>query len=257
MNADTVHPKETRMETKGSILAVDDEPDLLDNISLALEAEGYQVLTASDGIEALAVLQTESVDLIVADIAMPNMNGYQLYEQVRESPEWGAIPFIFLTARRLDSDIRYGKELGVEDYLTKPIRAVDLLAVVRGKLRRAQQLAQLSVQLVQSSESELRDLTLGRLRIDSDQRRVWLDGQPIRLSAREFVLLGYLARRVGKVVPPQELILATHKLDADRVEAGTLVRPLIRSLRRKFGYPVGEAGCIENVRGVGYRLLPP
>lgn len=257
MDADTVHPKETQMKTKGSILVVDDEADLLDNISLALEAEGYQVLTASDGIEALAVLQTESVDLILADIAMPNMNGYQLYEQVRETPEWGTIPFIFLTARRLDSDIRYGKELGVEDYLTKPIHAVDLLAVVCGKLRRARQLAQLSVQLVQSSESELRALTLGRLQIDSDQHRVWLDEQLIQLSAREFVLLEYLARRVGKVVPPQELIMVTHDLDTDRVEAGTLLRPLIRSLRRKFGYAVGEAGCIENVRGVGYRLLPP
>lgn len=255
MNADTVHPKETHMKTKVSILVVDDEPDLLDNIGLALEAKDYKVLTASDGIEALAVLQTEPVDLILADIAMPNMNGYQLYERVRENPKWGAIPFIFLTARRLDSDIRYGKELGVEDYLTKPIRAVDLLAVVRGKLRRAQQLAQLSIQLAPSLESELRALDLGRLRIDPNQHRVWLDERLIQFSAREFMLLEYLARRVGKVASPQELIRVTHGLDTDRVEAGTLLRPLIRSLRRKFGYPVGEMGCIENVRGVGYRLL--
>ena len=245
------------VKTKVCILAVDDEPDLLDNIGLALEAKGYRVLTANDGIEALAVLQTEPVDLILADIAMPNMNGYQLYERVREKPKWGAIPFIFLTARRLDSDIRYGKELGVEDYLTKPIRVADLLAVVRGKLRRARQLAQLSIQLAQSPESELRALTLGRLRIDPGQHRVWLGEQTIHLSAREFVLLEYLARRVGKVASPRELIRVTHELDTDHVEAGALLRPLIRSLRRKLGCPVGETGCIENVRGVGYRLLLP
>jgi DNA-binding response OmpR family regulator len=77
------------------------------------------------------------------------------------------------------------------------------------------------------------------------------------LSAREFTLLEKLARRVNMVVSPQELILATHGLETDQEEAGTLLRPLIRSLRRKLGYPVGEIGCIEAVRGVGYRLTPP
>jgi DNA-binding response OmpR family regulator len=130
------------MKTNISILVVDDEPNFLDNIRLALEAEGYRVLSAGNGVEALAVLHSQSVDLILADIGMPDMNGYQLYERVRERPQWLTIPFVFLTARKLDSDIRYGKELGVDGYLTKPIRAADLLAVVRGKLRRAQQLVQ-------------------------------------------------------------------------------------------------------------------
>lgn len=242
------------METKVCILAVDDEPDLLDNIGLALEAEAYRVLTANDGIEALAVLQTESVDLILADIAMPNMNGYQLYEQVRENPKWRAIPFIFLTARRLDSDIRYGKEMGVDDYLTKPIRAADLLAVVRGKLRRAQQLAQ---QAAPAATSESRILIVGKLRIDPGQHRVWLVTESIKLSVNEFALLEHLARRANQVVSPQELIQATHNLDTDYTEASSLLRPLIRTLRRKLGYTVGDMGCIENVRGVGYRLVPP
>jgi CheY-like chemotaxis protein len=130
------------MKTNISILVVDDEPNFLDNIRLALEAEGYRVLSAGNGVEALAVLHSQLVNLILADIAMPDMNGYQLYERVRERPQWLTIPFVFLTARKLDSDIRYGKELGVDGYLTKPVRAADLLAVVRGKLRRAQQLVQ-------------------------------------------------------------------------------------------------------------------
>ena len=82
------------------ILVVDDQPDLLENIGLALESAGYQVLTAGDGVEALAVLQSQPVDLILADIAMPRMNGYQLYERVRENVQWVAIPFLFLDRPR-------------------------------------------------------------------------------------------------------------------------------------------------------------
>jgi DNA-binding response OmpR family regulator len=245
------------MEAKASILVVDDEPDLLENIGLALEAEGYRVLTAGDGVEALAVLRSQPVDLVLADIAMPEMNGYQLYERVRQNPQWATMPFVFLTARRLDSDIRYGKELGVDDYLTKPIRAEDLLAAVRGKLRRAGQLAQSSVQPAPPPTLEQRSLVVGRLTIGPGQHRAWMNGQPIELSAREFTLLECLARRANQVVSPQELVRATHGLDTDRLDAGALLRPLIRSLRRKLGYGVGEMGCIENVRGVGYRLTVP
>jgi two-component system response regulator VanR len=245
------------METVASILVVDDQLDILDNIGLALEAEGYRVLTATDGVEALDVLQSQPVDLILADIAMPRMNGYQLCERVWKNPQWVAIPFVFLTARALDSDIRYGKALGVDDYLTKPIQPEDLLAAVRGRLRRAQQLAQSSPQPSSPATSGRHALPLGRLHIDPGRHCVWLNEQPIRLSAREFSLLEYLARRADQVVSPQELIQITHGLDTDHVEAGALLRPMIRSLRRKLGYPVGEMGCIENVRGVGYRLIVP
>jgi DNA-binding response OmpR family regulator len=242
------------MNEQTTILVVDDQPDLLSNLELTLEAEGYRVLTAGDGDEALTMLHANHVDLILADIAMPRKNGYQLFEEVRDQPQWLAIPFLFLTARTLDSDIRYGKELGVDDYLTKPIQPEDLLASVHGKLRRAEQMAQFQSA---PAPSNGRILRVGTLRIDPDQHRAWLHDEPMALSAREFTLLEYLARRVNMVVSPQELIRATHHLDTDHEEAGTLLRPLIRTLRRKLGYPVGEIGCIEVVRGVGYRLSPP
>ncbi len=245
------------MNTETSILVVDDEPDLLDNVSLALEADGYRVLTANDGNQALTVLESQPVDLILADVAMPDMNGYQLYERVRENPHWVATPFIFLSARTLDSDIRYGKELGVDDYLTKPIRAADLLAVVRGKLRRARQLAISVAQLTPPKMAKETILAIDRLRIDLAQHRAWLGKEELKLSAREFVLLEYLARQAGKVAPPQELIQVTHNLETDYIEAGTLLRPLILSLRRKLSLSVGRIGSIENVRGVGYRLVVP
>jgi DNA-binding response OmpR family regulator len=245
------------MEIRASILVVDDQPELLENLELVLVAEGYHVLTARDGVEALSVMQSHPVDLILADIAMPHMNGYQLYEHVRRNPEWVAVPFLFLTARALDSDIRYGKELGVDDYLTKPIQPEDLLAVVQGKLRRAQQLTQVTPQPAPSLALKRQILELGRLRIDRGQHRAWMDEEPVKLSAREFTLLECLAEIPDQLMSAQELIQVTHELDTDKVEAGALLRPLIRSLRRKLGYPVGDPGCIENVRGVGYRLNPP
>jgi len=253
------------MDPLATILIVDDQPEILENIELILSLEGYHVLAAADGPQALDLLQAHAVDLILADIAMPRMNGYQLFERVRENPQWLPIPFLFLTARAMDSDIRYGKELGADDYLTKPIQPEDLLAAVQGRLRRARELARLSEAHL-ASQAPLAEvaaapasqvLDLGRLRIDPTQHRTWMDGEPLKLSAREFLLLTYLAQRVDQVISARELIRVTHELDTDRVEAGSLLRPLVRSLRRKLGYAVGEMGCIENVRGVGYRLLVP
>src|SRR5215218_7736233 len=176
-----------------TILVADDQPDLVAMISLTLESAGFQVLRSGDGLEALAILQAQTVDLILADIAMPRMNGYQLYQRARENPHWLAIPFIFLTARSLDSDIRYGKELGVDDYLTKPIEPEDLLAAVQGRLRRASQLAHLFVQPARPADQ--RSVAIGRLRVDLGQHRAWLDDRLLDLSAREFTLLEYLVRR--------------------------------------------------------------
>ncbi len=245
------------MDDIATILVVDDQPGILENLDLLLTAEGYGVLTARDGLEALDVLESEPVDLIVADIAMPRLNGYQLYERVREKPEWLTIPFLFLTARAMDSDIRYGKELGVDDYLTKPIQPEDLLAAVQGRLRRAKQLARIASRVMPLRAEGPPVLGAGSLKIDPGQHRVWMGEQEIDLSAREFVLLEHLAENFGQVVSPEELVKATHDLETDSVEAGSLIRPLIRSLRRKLGYPVGETGCVENVRGVGYRLVTP
>ena len=244
------------MKANATILVVDDHVAVLESMAVTLEAEGYQVLTAVDGVEALSILESQPADLILADIAMPRMNGYQLLERVRANPAWVAMPFLFLTARAMDSDVRYGKELGVDDYLTKPIEPEDVIAAVHGKLLRVRQLAGATGARGRAEGRESQVLDLGRLRIDASQHRVWMDDRPVRLSAREFMVLDYLARRSGQVVTPEELIRVTHGLDTNRVEAGTLLRPLVRSVRRKLGYSVGELGCIETVRGVGYLLNP-
>jgi CheY-like chemotaxis protein len=134
------------------IMVVDDNPDFLSGVELTLQMEGYRVLTAADGQQALDQLQAAFLgkgeegaslnrlpDLILADIMMPVMDGYEFYDRVRSSPYTNHIPFIFLTAKSSDEDIRRGKELGSDDYLAKPFPPEDLLASVKGKLKRASQ----------------------------------------------------------------------------------------------------------------------
>lgn len=243
------------MQTKASILVVDDEPDLLENIVLALDAEGYQVYSAPDGLQALAKLEVEDIDLILADIAMPNMNGYQLYQKVRENPAWLFVPFIFLTARGLSTDIDYGRELGVDDYIIKPVRVMELFSAVKGRLRRARELKETLRNQTISSDEEPEFINIGNLQLDLNQHKVWLDDQEIKLSAKEFLLLECLTKKPGSVLSPQELVKSTHDLVTNTTEATTLLGPLLHSLRRKLGFDIGDTGFIENVRGVGYRLL--
>ena len=128
-------------ETKAVILVVDDQLAIRLLSKRILEGSGYAVIMAEDGAMALKLLAEQPIDLIVADIAMPNLNGYQLFERVSENPNWVNVPFIFLSARDLDSDIRYAKSLGVDDYITKPFEPDDMLSSIRGRLLRAEQLS--------------------------------------------------------------------------------------------------------------------
>lgn len=240
-----------------TILVVDDQADHLHAVELILDGMGYRVRTCTSGQEALHLLAREPVDLILADIAMPQMNGYQLFEAVRSHTDWTLIPFIFLTARAMDSDIRYGKAMGVDDYLTKPIQPEDLLAAIEGKLRRREHLAahtpeKAAAGTVPTSQR----LRFGTLEIDPDEHYAWHRGETLTLSVREFALLEYLVRHGGHVVHSTDLLQVTHGYGTqDSAEARELLRPLVRSLRRKLGYGSGDVGCIETVRGLGYRLV--
>jgi DNA-binding NarL/FixJ family response regulator len=122
--------------TDKRILVVEDEDIIRESVAEILELNGFQVLTASDGLQALSLLDHETPDLILADIMMPQMNGYQFFQRVRSNPDWVWIPFIFLSAKAAGEDVRFGKELGVDDYLRKPIDAEDLISAVIGRLHR-------------------------------------------------------------------------------------------------------------------------
>jgi two-component system, sensor histidine kinase and response regulator len=123
-----------------TILVVEDDGALLDGLRDMLELSGYHVLTARNGVEGLAVLQARLPDLIVSDINMPRMDGYQFYSQVRARPDWVSVPFIFLTAKSEKADVRQGKILGADDYVTKPFEEADLMVAVQAKLNRRAQL---------------------------------------------------------------------------------------------------------------------
>lgn len=118
------------------ILVVDDDESMQKAIVDVLRLEGFHVLMAEHGLDALRVLEDHTPDLIISDIMMPKMNGYQLYQRVSSNPDWTMIPFIFLSAKREEEDIRFGKELGADDYLRKPVAQQDLISAVRGKLKR-------------------------------------------------------------------------------------------------------------------------
>jgi CheY-like chemotaxis protein len=142
---------------KTLIMVVDDNTEFLNGIGLTLEMEGYQIWTATDGQDALDQLKaaflaegvgekTRLPELILVDIMMPVMDGYALYDEMRSNPYLNHIPFIFLTAKSAEEDIRYGKELGADDYLTKLASSEDVLATIRGKLKRAEQQRALAAQ---------------------------------------------------------------------------------------------------------------
>jgi RNA polymerase sigma factor (sigma-70 family) len=128
------------MNRKAIILVVEDELSVRDAIGDMLRLHGFEVASAADGFEALELMHQQTPDLILADIVMPEMNGYQFYHRVRAKAEWLWIPFIFITAKNSAGDVRYGRELGVDDYIIKPFEPEDLLAAVLGKLERFERL---------------------------------------------------------------------------------------------------------------------
>jgi len=132
-----------------TVLVVDDDPTILDSVTDLLRISGYHILSATNGVEGLRMMQTNTPDLIIADIMMPEMDGYRFYEAVRENPAWTPIPFIFLTARGERKDIRRGYMLGADQYLTKPFEAEDLLVAVEKRLERVR-----AIQAVTKNEVE-------------------------------------------------------------------------------------------------------
>ncbi|MEJ2011928.1 MAG: response regulator transcription factor [Anaerolineales bacterium] len=201
-----------------TILVVEDEDVIRESIADILELQGFRVCVAEDGLEGLRRLEEDEPDLILADIMMPNMNGYQFFQRVRSNPEWTWIPFIFLSAKSEGEDIRFGKEMGVDDYLKKPIEAEDLIAAVIGKLKRLDMLARHP----SSNAAE-------RIPYDEQPTRPFTPGSD--LSSRELEVLALMGRgRTNAEIADQLVIgestVKTHvssilaKLDAsNRVEA--------------------------------------
>ncbi|MBN1119607.1 MAG: response regulator transcription factor [Anaerolineae bacterium] len=235
------------------ILVVDDDPLVRESILDILHFSGFKaLLQASNGSEALDVLEHQTPDLIISDIVMPGMNGYQFYLRVHRNPAWLHIPFIFLTSKGQTEDIRYAKEMGIDDYLTKPVTSDDLVAAIRGKLLRFTQLM-----ITEDDRPDYRPTGLyqvDRLLIDLDRMQVMVGEQEVKLSSTEFAILQRLVLAGGAAVDYEDLLGYDEDQPLGDNDAAQLLRYHIRNLRRKLEEAGVSGDLIASVRSVGYRL---
>ena len=233
------------------ILVIEDEAKVSEVLKRGLTEEGYEVSTAFDGDTGLSMALGETHDLILLDINLPKMNGLELCRRLREKDE--LTPVLMLTALGMSDDIVTGLEAGADDYLPKPFRFNELYARIKALTRRRviqdQPVGQVSTQTHKSVVFVLDDLS-----VDFDARQVKRAGKPIQLTAKEYSLLEYLARNVGKVRSRQEIAQSVWGLD---FETGTnFIDVYINYLRNKIDKPFGKK-LIHTVTGFGYILKVP
>lgn len=216
------------------LLVVEDEKRMAGLLKKALQEEGYAVTTAADGKTALEMAQTSQFELILLDIMLPGMDGFQVAQRLRG--EGNRVPILMLTARDATPDIVQGLDLGADDYLTKPFSFEVLLARIRALLRRG-------------PASQSAKLRVGDLALDPGSHEVTKSGHAITLTRTEFNLLEYLMRHEGQVIPRDTLIEAVWGYDRS-IESNTL-DAFIRLLRSKVEGD-GSPRLIHTVRGVGY-----
>ena len=214
------------------VLLVEDEPDLARQLKSSLEQTGYSVDHADNGEDGHFLGDTEPYDAVVLDLGLPVIDGVTVLERWRT--EGKAMPVIILTARDSWTEKVAGLDAGADDYLTKPFKMEELLARLRALIRRSAGLA--------SSE-----LSCGPVLIDTKTRRVFVDGEAIRLTAQEFKLLSYLMHHMGEVVSRTEL--TEHIYDQDFDRDSNTIEVFVNRIRKKLGVPI-----IHTVRGLGYRL---
>jgi two-component system KDP operon response regulator KdpE len=221
------------------ILVVDDDPTLLRFFGEYLAGEGFQVLTAQRGEEALKILYNERPHLAVIDVMMPGMDGWELCARLREM---ASLPIILLTAKSTETDKLRGFRLGIDDYVTKPFSLAEMTARIRAVLARA----------ASPADGEQRVYRLGDLVVDLNRRVVRRGGEEITLTPIEFRLLEVLLEKSGSVVSEAELL--KHVWGALKHEDSSAVRRYIWFLRQKLEQNPTEPQHILTVRGFGYRL---
>ena len=229
---------DTLVYMQAVILVVDDEPKIVRLARDYLEKNGFRVLSASDGPTALAMARLEKPDLIVLDIMLPGMDGWEVCRRLRLETD---TPIIMLTARAEESDQIVGLELGADDYVTKPFSPRALTARMRAVLRRAR--GQVKAPAV---------VRLGGLEIDLEGRNAVLVGQLLQLTPNEFKLLALLARHPGQTLTREQLLDELHGAAYPSFDRS--IDSHIKNLRRKLQTRPDQPASIETVYGVGYRF---
>jgi two-component system, OmpR family, alkaline phosphatase synthesis response regulator PhoP len=220
------------------VLVVDDDAKTVELVKLYLKRDGYQVLTAYDGIEALRLAQESRPDLIVLDLMLPGMDGLKVCQTIRQESE---VPIIMLTARTTEQDRLTGLDLGADDYVSKPFSPKELAARVRAVLRRLPE---------ERGPAEVRQ---GELTVNFLKHEASLAGRPLKLTPVEFKLLGALIKEPGRVFSRAQLIERALGYDFDSFDRTIDVH--ILNLRRKLAPDSTQPQYIKTVYGAGYRLL--
>lgn len=228
--------------TPKKILIVEDEPDIAQLVKLYLEKEGFRTNVAKSGDEALKLIKTERLDLVMLDLMLPEIDGIEVCKKIRNAPDTALLPIIMLTAKAEESDTIVGLELGADDYVTKPFSPKALVARVKGLFRR----------LDRETSDQRSSFSFGPLAMDLSRHEVTVKNEEVSLTAKEFGLLEYLLRHPGRVLTRDVLLNAVWGYDY----YGTTRTVDVHIRRLKLKIPLLEKAIIS-IKSLGYKLSDP
>ena len=224
---------------KLTVLVVDDDREIVESIAIFLQADGYLVRKAYNGLEALDIVMTENVHLIILDIMMPELDGIKTLLKVRESKN---LPIILLSAKSEDADKILGLTAGADDYITKPFNPSELVARVKSQLRRYTQLGAMQIKETQ--------IVIRGLVLDTESKSVTVDGEAVRLTPLEYKILELLCRHPGRVFSTEEIY---RQVWNDDIVSDNAIAVHVRHIREKIEINPKEPRYLKVVWGVGYK----
>lgn len=226
-----------------NILVCDDDKEIVDAIDIYLSQEGYHILKAYDGLQAIEIMKKEEVHLILLDIMMPNLNGIRATRKIRET---SSVPIIMLSAKSEDVDKILGLNIGADDYITKPFNPLELIARVKSQLRRYTQLGNLA------TEEKEAVYVCGGLVVNDDLKTVTVDGEPVKLTPIEYNILVLLIKNQGKVFSIEQIY--ENIWNEEAIGADNTVAVHIRHIREKIEINPREPRYLKVVWGIGYKI---
>ncbi|NLJ72327.1 MAG: response regulator transcription factor [Syntrophomonadaceae bacterium] len=227
---------------KQQVLVVDDDPEIVQAIAINLHNEGYAVLKADDGLQALDIISSEKVHLIILDVMMPKLDGLSTMLKIRAAKN---IPIIILSAKSEDTDKILGLSMGADDYVTKPFNNMELMARVKSQLRRYLHLGNIN-------DNNPNLLITGSLSFDSEKNTLSLDGELVKLTATETKIVELLMKHPGRIFPAEEIYERVWEEPAYKVENTVMVH--IRRIREKIEINPREPKYLKVVWGIGYKI---
>ena len=226
-----------------NILVCDDDKEIVDAIDIYLSQEGYHILKAYDGLQAIEIMKKEEVHLILLDIMMPNLDGIRATRKIRET---SSVPIIMLSAKSEDVDKILGLNIGADDYITKPFNPLELIARVKSQLRRYTQLGNLA------TEEKEAVYVCGGLVVNDDLKTVTVDGEPGKLTPIEYNILVLLIKNQGKVFSIEQIY--ENIWNEEAIGADNTVAVHIRHIREKIEINPREPRYLKVVWGIGYKI---